>query len=66
MSILCHDSKHLFLRRKDTAEISSFDLNGKFNFLEIIRQIALPQNKILFYFFSSNPKVREVNLLEII
>ena len=36
MSIPYHDSKHPFLRRTDTDEISSFDPKGKFNFLEII------------------------------
>ena len=64
MSILYHDSKHPFVRRKNSEEISSFDPKGKFNFLEIIRQIALPQKQNFILLFSSNPKVIEVNLLE--
>ena len=56
MSILYHDSKHLFLLRKDTAEISNLDPKGKFNFLEIIRQIALPQSKILLNFLFPTQK----------
>ena len=51
MSILYHDSKHPFLRRKNTEEISSFDPKGKLNFLEIIRQIALPQKQNFTLFF---------------
>ena len=64
MSILYHDSKHPFLRRTNTKEISSLDPKGKLTFLEIISDSSTTKTKFYFIFFSTKSKVLEVNLLE--
>ena len=66
MSIPYHDSKHPFLRRTNTKEISSFDPKGKFNFLEIISDSSTTKTKFYFIFFSTKSKVLAVKSWKII